>query len=47
MTGEDAINVEMDPLAELQVREKIAALGMRVVGWYHTHPIFQVGNVKL
>jgi len=44
-TGEDAVNVEMDPQAELQIRDTIQQLGMRVVGWYHSHPTFQPVSV--
>jgi proteasome lid subunit RPN8/RPN11 len=33
-------DVELDPVAELEVREVIQGLGMQVVGWYHSHPRF-------
>ena len=35
-----AIHVELDPLAEVQVRQAIEKRNMRVVGWYHSHPVF-------
>lgn len=31
---------EMDPVAEVTVRDRIASLGLSVVGWYHSHPRF-------
>jgi proteasome lid subunit RPN8/RPN11 len=34
-------DVELDPLAELAARDAIAAAGMQVVGWYHSHPSFK------
>lgn len=34
-------DVELDPVAELQVREVIQQLGLQVVGWYHSHPKFR------
>ena len=34
-------DVELDPIAELEVREIIARLDMVVVGWYHSHPKFR------
>ena len=33
-----AMHVELDPLAEVQVRQAIEDKQMRVVGWYHSHP---------
>lgn len=36
-----ATDVELDPVAELQVREEIHAMDMLVVGWYHSHPRFK------
>lgn len=30
----------MDPKSEIRVREAINNAGMRVVGWYHSHPSF-------
>lgn len=35
------INVEMDPESQLETIELIKKEGMKVVGWYHSHPIFQ------
>ena len=35
------IDVELDPVAELAVREIISSLGLIVVGWYHSHPQFR------
>ncbi|KAJ2786711.1 hypothetical protein GGI15_001289 [Coemansia interrupta] len=34
-------NVEMDPGSELVVRHQIMEAGLRVVGWYHSHPTFR------
>ena len=34
-----AMHVELDPLAEVQVRQAIEDKQMRVVGWYHAHPL--------
>ncbi|OLY78361.1 Histone H2A deubiquitinase MYSM1 [Smittium mucronatum] len=39
-TDDDHLNVEMDPTSEFLVRQEIANLDMRVVGWYHSHPSF-------
>ena len=33
--------MELDPVAELTVRDMISDLGLIVVGWYHSHPKFQ------
>lgn len=33
--------VEMDPVSEMDVRVRIDALGLNVVGWYHSHPVFR------
>ena len=30
----------MDPCSELAARERIEAKRLRVVGWYHSHPVF-------
>eukprot|EP00854_Cymbomonas_tetramitiformis_P003703 gene3703-4640_t len=34
-------DVEMDPVAEVEMRAEIAAAEMKVVGWYHSHPVFE------
>jgi proteasome lid subunit RPN8/RPN11 len=34
-------DVELDPSAELLVREIINQIGLQVVGWYHSHPKFR------
>lgn len=39
-TEDNSINVEMDPEDEWRVRQQIDAEGLRVVGWYHSHPTF-------
>eukprot|EP00736_Rhodelphis_marinus_P012581 Rmarinus@m.15382 len=39
--SDPSISVEMDPESEFEAREKIAEDGLRVVGWYHSHPIFR------
>jgi len=43
MMGEEvaAVNVEMDPGSEVEIRSQIAASGLQVVGWYHSHPEFE------
>ncbi|CAG8462100.1 12482_t:CDS:2 [Funneliformis caledonium] len=40
-TGENYVNVEMDPTSALEVQQTITDRDMQVVGWYHSHPIFQ------
>jgi hypothetical protein len=40
-TGENHVNVEMDPTSALEVQQTITDRNMQVVGWYHSHPIFQ------
>lgn len=39
-TEDDSINVEMDPEDQLAKMEEASRAGMRVVGWYHSHPTF-------
>jgi proteasome lid subunit RPN8/RPN11 len=34
-------DVEMDPVFQIYATEAIGNHGMRVVGWYHSHPDFQ------
>ncbi|ORX67815.1 hypothetical protein DL89DRAFT_275455 [Linderina pennispora] len=42
MESEDAhTNVEMDPGEQLAVTQQINGNGLRVVGWYHSHPTFR------
>ncbi|KAI8069264.1 hypothetical protein BC940DRAFT_298307 [Gongronella butleri] len=36
----DDINVEMDPTSALETRHLIEERDMQVVGWYHSHPVF-------
>ena len=31
----------MDPVSQVTARNSIAAHGLKVVGWYHSHPTFQ------
>ncbi|KAJ1749839.1 hypothetical protein LPJ79_003404 [Coemansia sp. RSA 1821] len=40
-TDDAHTNVEMDPDSELDVRHQITEAGLRVVGWYHSHPTFR------
>ena len=40
-TANQDVNVEMDPVSELQIRHIINARGLDIVGWYHSHPTFQ------
>lgn len=35
-----SIQCEMDPISEMKAREYFIELGIRVVGWYHSHPTF-------
>lgn len=40
-TGRNALReVEMDPESDVEVRLRIAAKGLMIVGWYHSHPYF-------
>ncbi|KAF9350764.1 hypothetical protein BGX34_001005 [Mortierella sp. NVP85] len=39
-TGQNHVNVEMDPTSEFEVRQEIEKRNMRIVGWYHSHPTF-------
>ena len=32
---------EMDPVAEVALREKVRLAGLDIVGWYHSHPTFE------
>ncbi|QDZ21120.1 histone H2A deubiquitinase [Chloropicon primus] len=32
---------EMDPASELDAKQKMDELGLKVVGWYHSHPTFK------
>ncbi|KAJ3129020.1 hypothetical protein HK098_002872 [Nowakowskiella sp. JEL0407] len=34
------VHVELDPASAVEVQAEISRLGMRVVGWYHSHPSF-------
>jgi protein MYSM1 len=34
-------DVEMDPVAEVELKTQVAASEMCVVGWYHSHPVFE------
>lgn len=38
---QDNIDVEMDAVNEVAVRERIGEDGLVVVGWYHSHPRFE------
>lgn len=39
-TGQNDVNVEMDPTSAIEVRQEIEEHDMQVVGWYHSHPTF-------
>ncbi|KAI8384827.1 uncharacterized protein BYT42DRAFT_563762 [Radiomyces spectabilis] len=39
-TGQNDVNVEMDPNSALETRQLIEDKNMTVVGWYHSHPTF-------
>ena len=32
---------EMDPMSELEATNYFSKLGLEIVGWYHSHPVFQ------
>ena len=34
------LTVEMDPVSEVCARERLNQVGRRIVGWYHSHPVF-------
>mmetsp|Transcript_5210 Transcript_5210/g.6163 ORF Transcript_5210/g.6163 Transcript_5210/m.6163 type:complete len:262 (+) Transcript_5210:107-892(+) len=36
-----ATECEMDPVTEVEVRSNIEGQGLKVVGWYHSHPTFE------
>ncbi|KAJ1799665.1 hypothetical protein LPJ59_001670 [Coemansia sp. RSA 2399] len=40
-TDDAHTNVEMDPDSEFVVRNQVIDTGLRVVGWYHSHPTFR------
>jgi len=41
-SGDDrSFSVEMDPESEVEIRKDIEERGLRVVGWYHSHPTFR------
>lgn len=39
-TGQNDVNVEMDPTSAIETRQLIEEKNMMVVGWYHSHPMF-------
>ena len=39
-TGQNDVNVEMDPTSAIETRQLIEDRNMKVVGWYHSHPTF-------
>lgn len=39
-TGQNDVNVEMDPNSAIEVRHLIEERNLKVVGWYHSHPTF-------
>ncbi|KAI8988243.1 hypothetical protein BDF20DRAFT_854635 [Mycotypha africana] len=39
-TGQNDVNVEMDPTSAIETRQIIEERDMKVVGWYHSHPRF-------
>ena len=39
-TGQNDVNVEMDPTSAIETRQLIEEKNMTVVGWYHSHPTF-------
>ncbi|KAI9313835.1 hypothetical protein BX666DRAFT_1863795 [Dichotomocladium elegans] len=39
-TGQNDVNVEMDPTSDIETRQLIHDKNLTVVGWYHSHPTF-------
>lgn len=39
-TGQNEVNVEMDPTSAIETRQLIEERHLQVVGWYHSHPTF-------
>jgi proteasome lid subunit RPN8/RPN11 len=39
-TGQNDVNVEMDPESAIETRQIIEERNLKVVGWYHSHPTF-------
>ena len=40
--GQNAFQeAEMDPIAEVTLREEVRQAGLTIVGWYHSHPTFE------
>lgn len=39
-TGQNDVNVEMDPTSAIETRQAIEERNLKVVGWYHSHPTF-------
>jgi len=46
-TENDSINVEMDPEAEFAARTECQKAGLKLVGWYHSHPTFPTKPSKI
>lgn len=40
-TEDDSINVEMDPEDQVEKREEAENAGLKIIGWYHSHPTFK------
>lgn len=40
-TEDDDVQVEMDPASEVEVRSQVSQRGVRIIGWYHSHPTFE------
>ena len=34
----------MDPVAEVELKAQVEAENMKVVGWYHSHAVFERGR---
>lgn len=39
--GSSGTECDMDPVSEMAACEKLATLGLTMVGWYHSHPHFE------
>jgi hypothetical protein len=40
--GQGENNVEIDPISQLEVIQRIGEEGMKPIGWYHSHTTFEV-----
>lgn len=38
---DNLVSVELDAVSEVEIREKAQSEGLKIVGWYHSHPTFE------